>query len=60
MRKKIIIFALITSITMMLSASISNASQGPGEGDWDFNLAPFYLWAINISGDQTIGSMTGF
>jgi hypothetical protein len=28
------------------------------EGDWEFNLAPFYLWAINISGDQTIGPIS--
>jgi hypothetical protein len=25
------------------------------DSDWQFRLAPFYLWAVNMSGDQTIG-----
>jgi hypothetical protein len=27
--------------------------------DWEFNLAPFYLWAVCMEGEQTIGSNTG-
>lgn len=27
--------------------------------DWEFNLAPFYLWALSIEGEQTIGSNRG-
>jgi hypothetical protein len=26
--------------------------------DWEFNLAPFYLWAVSMEGEQTVGSNT--
>lgn len=31
------------------------ASDGKAEKDWTFNLAPFYVWGIQIEGDQQIG-----
>jgi hypothetical protein len=27
--------------------------------NWEFNLAPFYLWAVSLNGEQTVGSNTG-
>jgi hypothetical protein len=41
-------FALILcSISLVLPVTVSAESNK----DWEFELAPFYLWAINISGD---------
>lgn len=48
---------LISLITIfVLSLSLTN--NGRAAEDWEFNLAPFYLWAINITGDQTIGPIS--
>ena len=48
-------FALFT--VMVTNASISMAAS-QGEDNWQFNLAPFYLWAINIEGDLSVGTNT--
>ncbi len=47
------------SLILTVAASFSLATNVQAGEDWEFNLAPFYLWGINISGDQAIGSMTG-
>jgi hypothetical protein len=31
------------------------AGEESKEGNWEFNLAPFYLWAVSIDGDVEIG-----
>lgn len=46
---------LLLILTSVLVLTNTNAKA---ESDWEFNLAPFYLWAINISGDQTIGPIS--
>jgi len=56
MKKKTIMILLLMSISLMFISSISFASQEANEGDWQFNLAPFYLWAINIEGDLSAGT----
>jgi hypothetical protein len=32
------------------------AKEHQKQGNWQFNLAPFYLWAINIDGDLSTGT----
>ena len=44
---KIITFFLIVVGVFVPSTLLA------GDGDWDFELAPMYLWAVAIDGDQT-------
>lgn len=34
------------------------AAEENSKDFWEYNLAPFYLWAINVSGDLTIGPVS--
>ncbi len=34
------------------------AGEDSSENNWEFNLAPFYLWGINIDGDLSAGPAT--
>ncbi|MEJ2136996.1 MAG: hypothetical protein P8X86_17345 [Desulfofustis sp.] len=46
-------------LLLLISVLVVTTNHARAEkGDWEFNLAPFYLWAINISGDQTIGPIS--
>jgi len=47
---------LILVSFLWLSGSLSIAQENPAESDWQFNLAPFYLWGFNIDGDLSVGS----
>lgn len=38
---------------------MSLAKAGEDEGNWDFALAPFYLWAVSLDGDVTAGGQEG-
>ena len=58
MNMKTIIILVLVSISMMFFSTISFAGEEPNEGDWEFNLAPFYLWGINIDGDLSVGPAT--
>jgi hypothetical protein len=58
MNKKAIMILALVSISMMLFSTISFASKEARQSDWEFNLAPFYLWAINIDGDVSAGPVT--
>jgi hypothetical protein len=44
-----------TILAMLCSPAFSADSSSSG---WQWRLAPFYLWGVNISGDQTIGTIT--
>ncbi len=55
MNKKTIMILVLLSISMMFFSTISFASKESGQSDWEFNLAPFYLWGINIDGDMSVG-----
>ena len=56
--KKTMMILILLSISIMLFSAISFAGEQPNEGDWKFNLAPFYLWGINIDGDLSVGPRT--
>lgn len=58
MNKKTVMIQILLSILLMFFSSISFAGQEDSEGDWDFNLAPFYLWGISIDGDLSVGPAT--
>ena len=54
------IFLMFTSLLVFLFFTNSTlfAAENKTEGDWTFNLAPFYLWGINIDGDLSAGPVT--
>ncbi len=49
---------LVTSIIFLVVALLPLQSFSQEENDWNFELAPFYLWAINIDGDIGIRGRT--
>jgi len=50
-----------TTITILLAAFLACfslsafAGEQAKEGNWDFNLAPLYLWMVDMEGDMGIG-----
>ena len=58
MNKKTIMILVLVSLSMMFFSSTSFASKESRQSDWEFNLAPFYLWGISIDGDLTAGPVT--
>lgn len=47
--------AAVLAFIVILTAS---TTSGQEESSWEFNLAPFYLWAVNLEGDVTTRGMT--
>ena len=56
MRKRIAITISVVIVLFMCgSAHTADTSEN---GDWKFNLAPFYLWAVSMDGDMTVMGTT--
>jgi len=48
--------SLVVAFVLLLLSPVvfaEEASQAE-KNDWEFNLAPMYLWAVSIDGDQTV------
>jgi len=43
--------AAVLTFIVILTASTASSQE---ENSWEFNLAPFYLWAANLEGDATV------
>ena len=59
MNKRNITFAIFTIMILsgiaVFSPSVLTAQDtSPKEKNWEFNLAPFYLWAVSVDGDLTV------
>jgi hypothetical protein len=52
--KKIVIALLLAALLGCFSASAFAGEQAK-EGNWDFNLAPLYVWMVDMEGDMGIG-----
>ena len=52
--KKIIGSALMVLMFACFSVS-AFAGEQADEGNWDFNLAPLYVWAVDMDGDLGVG-----
>lgn len=50
------IFSILLLTLFLLSTSPLTAQEKATDGDWQFNLAPFYLWAFSIDGDLSVGT----
>ncbi len=60
MDQKKVIINLISIILIIFVCSAAYAEEPSSEKkNWEFNLAPFYLWALSMEGEQTVGSNTG-
>jgi len=46
--------ALVLFITAPCLATADSSKES--EDNWQFNLAPFYLWGINLEGDLSVGT----
>ena len=55
MKKMKSILVACAILAMLYTPAFADDSS---DSDWQFRLAPLYLWAVNISGDQTIGPIT--
>lgn len=48
---------IVAALVLFSAPSFAAADTGKeSEDSWQFNLAPFYLWAINLEGDLTTGA----
>ncbi len=45
-------------ISVSCASSSTFAKEAEHGSDWSFDLAPFYFWGVNISGDQSIGPVS--
>jgi hypothetical protein len=44
----------ILVLVIGLVCPMANAEESNSNSDWEFSLAPMYLWAVSIDGDQTV------
>ena len=49
-----ILSAIIIVLVIGLVCRTANAEDAGSNSNWDFSLAPMYLWAVSIDGDQTV------
>ena len=53
--KCLIILMCLLAVLSQTAIADDSVSQ---DKNWEFNLAPFYLWGVDIDGDVTIGTNT--
>ncbi len=44
----------IIMVVIGLVCAMAYGEESNSNSDWEFNLAPMYLWAVSIDGDQTV------
>ena len=52
---KKIALSVLLGIFLILGASATFAGETQKESNWDFNLAPLYVWMVDMEGDMGIG-----
>jgi len=45
---------ILSGIILFIPAALNAQDTLSKEKDWEFNLAPFYLWAVSMDGDMTV------
>ena len=48
---KRIVISILLAASLVFSASVGLAGEKAKEGNWDFNLAPLYVWMVDMEGD---------
>ncbi|MFW2365068.1 MAG: hypothetical protein ACN4GW_01520 [Desulforhopalus sp.] len=60
MKKKIVLTQFLAFVILVCLATQSVfAEDNKTPSNWKFDLAPFYLWAVTVDGDVTIGPKGG-
>ena len=47
-------------LALMLAGMVSVAEAQSGSDEWQFQIAPLYLWAVNIDGTMNIKGLQCF
>ncbi|MFT5731295.1 MAG: hypothetical protein ACI8PB_005493 [Desulforhopalus sp.] len=56
MKKNTVICLLLVSILLLQGVNHTAQAEETSSGDdWEFALAPFYLWAVSLDGDVVVG-----
>jgi hypothetical protein len=51
--------AIVASfVIFLLLCPLARAQDSSGSKNWEFNLAPMYLWAVNMNGELTVANQT--
>jgi len=50
--------ALMISIITIVPPAANADNSASNQKNWEFNLAPFYIWGVAIDGDLTVGTNT--
>lgn len=58
MRKRFMHLILAATLCLLVVAKGFAQENNSKSKDWSFELAPLYLWAVNISGDVTVKGQT--
>lgn len=57
MKRKLSLFMFIALFSVLIIGSPTVVAQETdGGSNWEFNLAPFYLWGVSLDGDITLGT----
>ena len=51
-------FSLLVFFSAVIVFLSTPKAFGQEQDAWEFNLAPFYLWAVNLEGDATVRGVT--
>ena len=52
--------AMFVGLSLLIMATSAHGKEEqPVSKDWEFNLAPMYLWAVNLSGDAVVKGKGG-
>jgi len=53
--KKVAPLLLVSIVMLQIVSHTAFAEDKLSEGDWEFALAPFYLWTVSLDGDVSVG-----
>jgi hypothetical protein len=56
--EKLCILCLVTLLIIIFRIPAAAEEKSTAQKNWEFNLAPMYLWAVNMSGDMTVRDQT--
>ena len=62
-KRNVLSMAMATTAMLMVlivstPAAIGGKSSAEAPKNWEFNLAPFYIWGVTLDGDVTVGTNT--
>ncbi len=49
---------ILMTLIVFIPAAMGSETSKRESKNWEFNLAPFYLWGVGIDGDVTAGTNT--